>query len=293
MSTGVVAELCAFNGRASPQHPRNTFTDECIITEIHRLFGDSTPDGLSWQMREVKATGKKLKDAAAKGENPATALDGNLGSAVKRTPVARKRKAVIKPESDLDDLSEDEFTPTKAATKKARTTKAKAASVMAAAPSTPVHHTTAQAQPYTPTTSTTVAPNSAIPASGDLTEVAESAAATMTSPDTISRLGSMPAMTQGHGSPTELQSTVNTPGAFSAPYENGVSMRTILQPAHQVLEEGNLDPGNFGLSSGIGSAEQFNKGLSEIDQRYEGYMQHEPYTSAGLGDFTFDDEGAI
>ncbi|KAF2969398.1 hypothetical protein GQX73_g4175 [Xylaria multiplex] len=56
--------------------------------EIHKLFGESTPDGIEWQFRSIKNLGKSQQAAVQKGENPATLLVAGTPSGRKRGPAA-------------------------------------------------------------------------------------------------------------------------------------------------------------------------------------------------------------
>jgi hypothetical protein len=108
------------------------------LTEIQKLFGESTPQGLEWQFRDIKALGKAQQEAVDKGQSPATLTVGNTpGSRASKTPGTggRKRKAatpVVPQDSsdslanngDNDDSDHDDVqeTPTKRpAAKKVRT----------------------------------------------------------------------------------------------------------------------------------------------------------------------------
>ncbi|KAK3308795.1 uncharacterized protein B0T15DRAFT_118892 [Chaetomium strumarium] len=64
--------------------------------EIHKLFGESTPDGISWQMRAVKQGANVLKTARDNGEDPVAAFtdhlykgDGSRGAGTPATPKHR------------------------------------------------------------------------------------------------------------------------------------------------------------------------------------------------------------
>lgn len=104
-----------------------------FLLEIQKLFGESTPSGLEWQFREIKALGKAQQEAVANGENPAEVAvgagtpKGGKGAASKATGSALKRKKPISSETvDDDDNGDDDMdvqdTPSKrpAAAKKAR-----------------------------------------------------------------------------------------------------------------------------------------------------------------------------
>ncbi|KAI2470344.1 hypothetical protein F4781DRAFT_430570 [Annulohypoxylon bovei var. microspora] len=60
--------------------------------EIHKLFGESTPGGLQWQFREIKALGKAQQDALDEKKNPA---DIKLGAPTRAsaasTPATSKK----------------------------------------------------------------------------------------------------------------------------------------------------------------------------------------------------------
>ncbi|KAK4239655.1 hypothetical protein C8A03DRAFT_32257 [Achaetomium macrosporum] len=65
-------------------------------TDIHKLFGESTPDGVNWQMRGVKQGAKVLQAARDNGEDPVAAFneflnknDGNRGAGTPATPKHR------------------------------------------------------------------------------------------------------------------------------------------------------------------------------------------------------------
>ncbi|KAI0532504.1 hypothetical protein GGR58DRAFT_523016 [Xylaria digitata] len=72
---------------AELEKTRNSSNSPAKEGEIHKLFGESTPDGIEWQFRSIKNLGKSQKAAVKKGENPATLL-------VAGTPGGRKRGAV-------------------------------------------------------------------------------------------------------------------------------------------------------------------------------------------------------
>lgn len=97
------------------------------MTEIQKLFGESTPDGLEFQFRSIKKLGIAQKAAVEKGEDPSKLVVGNAGTGTPRanrvstasTPGSRKRAAPAKtPTSkraqskkaaaDSDDESNDE-----------------------------------------------------------------------------------------------------------------------------------------------------------------------------------------
>jgi hypothetical protein len=119
-----------------------------LTTEIQQYFGESTPDGLAFQFRNIKKGGDVLKAAAQKGEDPVGAFGAHLKgggraassvpatpSTTKRarstkatpsgssaTPTSKRRKAIkIEPEPEFDDdedspevdYSELDSTPTK------------------------------------------------------------------------------------------------------------------------------------------------------------------------------------
>lgn len=119
------------------------------ITEMQKLFGASTPDGLGFQFRSINKGANVLKQAVANGEDPVDAFAAHLkgGSSaassvpatpnhqrttpasakrtrsVKSTGAGAKRQKVIKPDPDLEsdddvdspeaDYSELDTTPTK------------------------------------------------------------------------------------------------------------------------------------------------------------------------------------
>lgn len=76
----------------------------CCITEIQKLFGESTPDGLEFQFRSIKKLGIAQKAAVEKGEDPSKLVVGNAGTGTPRasrvsaaiTPGSRKRAATAK-----------------------------------------------------------------------------------------------------------------------------------------------------------------------------------------------------
>ncbi|KAI0019654.1 hypothetical protein F4780DRAFT_780319 [Xylariomycetidae sp. FL0641] len=101
--------------------------------EIARLFGESTPGGIEWQFRDIKALGRAQSDAVANGQ-PAAAVRlpgtpssrssvtaGTPRSGVrggKRTPASARKRAA--PPSDDDGAEDDDSdapkpTPAKAA----------------------------------------------------------------------------------------------------------------------------------------------------------------------------------
>ena len=119
-----------------------------MTTEIQQYFGESTPDGLAFQFRNIKKGGDVLKAAAQKGEDPVGAFGAHMKgggraassvpatpSTTKRsrptkatvsgssaTPTSKRRKAIkIEPEAEFDDdedspetdYSELDSTPTK------------------------------------------------------------------------------------------------------------------------------------------------------------------------------------
>lgn len=113
-------------------------------TEIHKLFGGSTPDGLGYQFRAIKKGGDVLTQAAANGGDPAEAYAAHMfggaaaagsgpatpsqrtpSSAIKRapsanvagsrsgaTPATKRRKRVVEeelePELDDDEDSDEQ-----------------------------------------------------------------------------------------------------------------------------------------------------------------------------------------
>lgn len=106
-----------------------------MTTEIQQYFGESTPDGLAFQFRNIKKGGDVLKAAAQKGEDPVGAFGAHMKgggraassvpatpSTTKRsrstkatpsgsgaTPTSKRRKAIkIEPEAEFDD---DEDSP--------------------------------------------------------------------------------------------------------------------------------------------------------------------------------------
>ncbi|KAI0157803.1 hypothetical protein GGR57DRAFT_500753 [Xylariaceae sp. FL1272] len=131
--------------------------------EIHRLFGESTPNGIEWQFRDIKALAKAQKEAADKEEDVTALTIGNAGKggrgAAKKGAVAGektaatpkkggaggKRKRASK-KTDFDDTTSeepieldddtDEPTPKRAATNN-KTQAAAAATPKAAAAATP------------------------------------------------------------------------------------------------------------------------------------------------------------
>ena len=70
-----------------------------LPTEIARYFGESTPDGIGWQFRSIKADADKLKKAVDAGQSPASALGRSQSGAIPvATPKsARKRVATTTP----------------------------------------------------------------------------------------------------------------------------------------------------------------------------------------------------
>ncbi|KAI1170305.1 hypothetical protein F4777DRAFT_592042 [Nemania sp. FL0916] len=60
------------------------------LTQIQRLFGESTPGGIEWRLREIKTLGKSQQAAVDNGEDPASLLaQGTPSAGRRRGPNAR------------------------------------------------------------------------------------------------------------------------------------------------------------------------------------------------------------
>ncbi|RWA11158.1 hypothetical protein EKO27_g3942 [Xylaria grammica] len=162
--------------------------------EIHKLFGESTPDGIEWQFRSIKHLSKAQQEAVKKGENPATLPVAGTPSGRKRgapattpgsrgtvrTPATgaqgRKRKVSTtipsldsSDENVADNDSDNELmdTPSKRLIKRAKTTtttmKAKKVNGSDTTPlATPIKTTSATPTAAAPTAGTPTAPVSAM-----------------------------------------------------------------------------------------------------------------------------------
>ncbi|KAK0626998.1 hypothetical protein B0T14DRAFT_562858 [Immersiella caudata] len=87
----IAMTLCVNQGldpqRVTPDIVK-TVTKDMKDEELHRIYGTSTPGGLGYQVQNLKAVGKRMKDAADNGGDPVAAFNSPT------TPGSRKRVAL-------------------------------------------------------------------------------------------------------------------------------------------------------------------------------------------------------